>query len=882
MSLYELLRAKSINEEEYEDKNLLLKDHIIQTMQRLTQLYDYIKRNKQFLTNILFTEEEKTKKLFISITKALFIHDLGKIDINFQNKLFNKKIEKDKLNEIKGNLKNWNTLRNIKRHEYSSLLWSYFLLNDEKDKEESGIIRTAILLHHYNKFYTNKEKELLEIIREDKEACEKYLYFIYTNKDKLKEFLQELIKELKETINYDFINEAIEQIELNFEKLEFLLKQIKDKKPGINFNMYEPEIDDKNYEKFIMMSGILKRCDHCASANISIETTESIENTFDKIKTEIEQKIKDKIWQKEILEDFPIEDGLLIAPTGSGKSEFALMWTEKQPRKLIYVLPLRVALNDLYKRFNEYIYTNSTEVTKNEMISILHSTAFIQYYEQEKENQDGSSIYQKLNTTKNFSTSIILTTPDQILLSSLNFFGSDKLKSLYPISTFVIDEIQAYNPEMAAVIIKSIQEIKNMGGNILLMTATYPPYFRKFLNNPDISPNFKESEKIKENKQIVKNYTKKRHKIELEKGPFINKKENIVNEKFKEKLKSYMMENKNILIICNTVKKSIKIYDFIKNEYKEYKDNTFILHSRLVEIQKQKKLERIKEKLGKQRIILVATQIVEASVDIDFDVLITEISPIDSQIQRWGRIFRNRQNDYDSNAPNILIFTENEDNVYYKNAVETTKQQLEEYLKNNSSKILSYEDEQLIVEKTFKEKINGKTLTEDYEEQIEYTLKNLNYFTVEKKTEAQRLFRKIAGVKYVFPDLMESNDTEQTEVIKEFAKILKNKEFRKKSWNQIIAELFKNKEELKSEEFTKIKLNLLKTIEQYSIQIPWWEKENMEKKKGKSKDEFYKFKDFYVYIIKEDNKKNELVEKGFDSIIEEVEDPIEDEKENFI
>jgi len=56
------------------------------------------------------------------------------------------------------------------------------------------------------------------------------------------------------------------------------------------------------------------------------------------------------------------------------------------------------------------------------------------------------------------------------------------------------------------------------------------------------------------------------------------------------------------------------------------------------------------------KVILVATQVVEASVDADFDFMVTEISPIDSQIQRWGRVFRSRDDEYTAKSPNIVIF----------------------------------------------------------------------------------------------------------------------------------------------------------------------------------------------------------------------------------
>lgn len=81
------------------------------------------------------------------------------------------------------------------------------------------------------------------------------------------------------------------------------------------------------------------------------------------------------------------------------------------------------------------------------------------------------------------SSPILITTPDQIFLTSLWYYGADKIISVYPVSSVIIDEIQTYNEEMASIIINTINLIKELKGNILVMTATLPPYFEPFLED---------------------------------------------------------------------------------------------------------------------------------------------------------------------------------------------------------------------------------------------------------------------------------------------------------------------------------------------------------------------------------------------------------------
>ena len=84
-----------------------------------------------------------------------------------------------------------------------------------------------------------------------------------------------------------------------------------------------------------------------------------------------------------------------------------------------------------------------------------------------------------------------------------------------------------------------------------------------------------------------------------------------------------------------------------------------LLHSRFIYKDRNKKEENIKEfsKNKQEKGIWITTQIVEASLDIDFDYLYTEMSTLDSLFQRLGRCFRSRE--YDKEEPNVWIYNKN-------------------------------------------------------------------------------------------------------------------------------------------------------------------------------------------------------------------------------
>ena len=829
--IIECLRAKPKNEENY-----LLKDHIKETILRAIQLRDFINQNKFTFTH-KFDDE-----FFINLIIACFLHDLGKINWSFQLTVYdkeekkydheNKRYENNELNQLYEFFKGFRDI-NVKDHEIISLIYSLiFLGNDDEDKK----IRTAILLHHYNEFYTNEMPHILNIFNAYPDL-KKYLEFLISNKDKIKNLLTELI-------NYIFSdNNFLESIGDNLKKnLNSNLNEIEKFKEHVDkgFNLstklklFVPsDKEDEKLLEFFVFLGALRRCDYSASGQIYIEAVRDLnKEIYADIKNKIEEKINKEngyFWQKEILQKHDSKSLVLIAPTGSGKTEFSLLWARNRGKKMIYTLPLRVALNDLYQRFigneDEKGYFNE------DFLRILHSTSFIEYLKEK--NAEKLYIDDKILTAKLFSSPLILTTPDQVFLTCLKYYGFDKLISVYPFSAVILDEIQTYTSEMAAIIIKTLQIIQKLNGNILVMTATLPPYFKEFLNENN---GFKildlKDETLKNN---VKNYLLKRHRLcLLETGLFVYGKTNHrdttmlkINEKGMDEVIKIMKNNeeKNILIIVNNVGKSIELFKKLENlsESSIKNKKIYLLHSRLLEGEKSKRIDEIKKNLKNknEKTILVATQIVEASVNVDFDILITEASPIDSQIQRWGRIHRNRGNEnYNETTPNIFIFTSIDRGtsaIYDKRVVEKTIEVLRKY----QNQVLDYEKEREIIEEVFDSQIENQTLKDVFIREIKNNLEWLKYVSIEKRSEAQRIFRRIAGIQVFVPQIMIENGGE---IEKAFGEILKNKENWKLPWESGKGESIveKVKSQINDEEVKKKvnKWRLLEIIYSYSFNLP--------------------------------------------------------------
>ena len=507
-------------------------------------------------------------------------------------------------------------------------------------------------------------------------------------------------KLLDEIIKED-IEPNIHQIE---SELQIKVSELKTTYLGIVEGKARITEFDGIYKDYCIMKGLLHRLDHCSSAWIPVE-----DDTKDAISEFVEKFMNNQNFKQNDLQQFAEANQnkniIVIGSTGMGKTEATLLWSNKD--KTFFTLPLRISINAIYDRIKETI--------GYEHVGLLHSTAVDYLDEKNEENE-----FAKIDQARNLYEKITTCTIDQIFPFVFKYRGYEKIYATLSYSKVVIDEIQAYSPEIVAVILKGLQMINNFNGKFMVMTATLPRIYKEKLDEMGIK--FEYNEFIKDTI---------RHKIQL-----VDSRIEQDIEEIKENSK-----NKKVLIIVNTINKVIEIYKKLKDENVT---NVNLLHSRFIQADRNEKEKNIKE-FSKNRSevgIWITTQIVEASLDIDFDMLYTEMSTLDSLFQRLGRCYRSRE--YSEDTPNVKIYIKETSGIGYIYDKEIYEKSIE-LLKPYNGEILKEKVKIDLVDKLYsKEMLQGTEFYKKFKESFRILDNIIDYDT--SKEDAQHILRNIDNI----------------------------------------------------------------------------------------------------------------------------------------
>ncbi len=480
------------------------------------------------------------------------------------------------------------------------------------------------------------------------------------------------------------------------------------------------------YKFYVLLKGLLHRLDHSASAHLSIE-----ESHFGDSENYVTSYLKskgineDNIWQTIAIAQRH-KNTVLIASTGIGKTEFAYLWLGKE--KGFYTLPVRTSVNAMYER--------SKETFQTDLIGLLHSDNYFYQAEKEMAKETGSDTsngegllqsLQLIDISRQFAMPLTISTADQLFTAALKYKGYEKIYATLSYSKVIIDEVQSYNPDIVAIILKGLEEISKLGSRFCLMTATLPPIYQEYLTRiPNIT--------LLPSKILPD----KKHRIKIMNDDLSNALKNIVNT-FKTKGK--------VLVIVNTVKKAQLLYEQLK-EYIRLNNEDVplkLLHSAYTYGDRRFKEEQILNLACSG--IWITTQIVEVSLNIDFPVLFTELASIDALIQRMGRVLRFSKGAED----NPFIYQEDVPNIYIFTVATGIKTIYDQDIVNNSLKALILHDDKLFGEadkQAVVQHIFSRPNLEgtDYLRKFEVSLRLLeNGLEADNRVAAQKLFRDITN-----------------------------------------------------------------------------------------------------------------------------------------
>lgn len=615
--------------------------------------------------------------------RAIIYHDVGKADFLFTERLKNN-TKFDKFKEVP--------------HNILSYYMMYIELNNFSNSflNENNLASYAILNHHH---YINNFKYIT--CEDNRKLILDRLLNIYPNLDKNRK-----------------------------EKLDRNLKKIKDS--------YK-----ENQMNFIKILGLLNKCDYSASAHIPVEFyPDFLEKGLDNLLNGWKREDDKASWNE--LQNFCKENKkenlIVIAQTGMGKTEAGLHWIGDT--KGFFVLPLKTAINSIYYRIRNNI-CNGEEI--EERVALLHSDTLSMYLEN-FEGEDNDKILSYYENSKKFSIPLNITTPDQIFDFVFRSKGFEFKNAMMSYSKVVIDEIQAYSPELLATLIRGIQDIIEIGGKVSIFTATFPPFIKDLLLTENLDYLNEQEQKYK---FITKEFTNdmKRHNVKVVEEELNS--EYIYNHYVKNN-----SNNKKYLVVCNTIKKSQEVFADLKEKGLV---NINILHSKFIKKERNEKENKIieigkTENIGNE--IWISTQIVEASLDIDFDFLFTELSDLNGLFQRLGRV--NRKGKKEVNDYNCYVFTEINKNLLkenkdskkgfiYKEIYDLSK----EAIKQKGDGILTEKDKQNLIKEFFTfEKIKESAFLKEYKDRYNYINISLRDLGIE--TETKQTFRDIISFN-VFP-----------------------------------------------------------------------------------------------------------------------------------
>jgi len=375
---------------------------------------------------------------------------------------------------------------------------------------------------------------------------------------------------------------------------------------------------------------------------------------------------------------------VIEAPTGEGKTEAALALAHRiaqasRTDEFYYALPTTATSNQMFGRLQTYLAENLNLGTQ---VKLVHGQAFL--YEDDLRIQPLTNGDDEFNISlewfapkkRSLLAPFGVGTIDQAELATLNVKHVPLRIMGLAGKVLIVDEVHAYDIYMTTIVEQLLRWLSAMGTSVILLSATLPKERREKLVNAFCGNDVAEPEQGNAYPSLwVVNKTGAYHDAPSAQQPnrqitfnpnVLHFDDEHVDEKARWLLNA-VADGGCACWMVNTVARAQKLFQAVKTLATDDIDCT-ILHAQFPLDVRQQLEQGITKKYGPgdanrpERGIVIGTQVLEQSLDLDFDVMVSDLAPVDLLLQRAGRLHRhNRARPAHHTEPRLWINTEMQD-----------------------------------------------------------------------------------------------------------------------------------------------------------------------------------------------------------------------------